>query len=55
MKTTIIFAIALLFLFTVGCTVHFKATDVELDTVANTTYELDKMSLFVSDDRAGKN
>ena len=26
-----------------GCTVHFKASEVELDSVANTTYQLEKI------------
>ncbi len=29
-----------------GCTVRFKASEVELDTVANQTYELESVSLF---------
>ena len=29
-----------------GCTVRFKASDVELDSVSNATFELQSMSLF---------
>lgn len=29
-----------------GCTIKFRATDVELDSVANHTYELEAVSLF---------
>lgn len=29
-----------------GCTVHFKASDLELDSQSNTTYRLQSMSLF---------
>lgn len=32
-----------------ACTIHFKATDVELDTVANATYELEKVVFFEPD------
>ncbi len=29
-----------------GCTVRFKATDVELDSVASAKYELESVSVF---------
>ena len=29
-----------------GCTLRFRAKDVELDSVANQTYELESVSLF---------
>ncbi|MBA7590337.1 hypothetical protein ES708_32452 [subsurface metagenome] len=29
-----------------GCTIHFKATDVELDTEENTTYMLERIDFL---------
>ncbi len=48
MKTLIV--ILLLLALMPGCTMHFKATDLELDTEEphsiNETYELEKIGLF---------
>lgn len=33
-------------LFCQGCSIHFKATDVELESHSNTSYELEKCELF---------
>lgn len=35
--------------FVQGCTLHFKATDVELDSVGNTTFELNRVALLHGD------
>lgn len=32
-----------------GCTIHFKATDVELDTEKNTTYMLERIDFFAGE------
>lgn len=34
-----------------GCTIHFKAKEVELESQANVTYELEKAGLLYGQDR----
>lgn len=45
-KILITFTLFFLGLYLSGCTLHFKATDVELDTEANRTYHLEKIDLI---------
>lgn len=41
-----VFVAAVLVVAATGCTVRFKASDVELDSVSNRTFELQSMSLL---------
>lgn len=56
MRAKILSAALLVVILLQGCTLHFKATDVELDTEAqqsqnNVTYELYSASLLHGEDR----
>ncbi len=52
-KLFFLFAIVVLagILLSQGCTIHFKGKDVELDAVANATYELQSVGLLDGKDR----
>lgn len=56
MKRTILMVVVLLTILLCGCSLHFKATDVELDSVGSLTYELDYVALLrpTTEERLGE-